>query len=199
MQDEQEITQQESLAIIQSMINKAKSRFSENGHLYLFWGWLVLICNVSQFVLLHFMHSSRHYMVWFVCWAAVIYQMFYFSKKRRLKTVRTYTDEIIKYVWIVFLVNIILVTIVFGQVLGEKYYLMMGPVMFVIYAVPTFLSGVILRFKPLIIGGCSCWLIAIAALFIEGDYQLLLVSVAMIFAWIIPGYLLRERFKKSNT
>src|SRR6266700_3173502 len=183
MQDEQEITQQESLAIIQSMINKAKSRFSENGHLYLFWGWLVLICNVSQFVLLHFMHSSRHYMVLFVCWAAVIYQMFYFSKKRRLKTVRTYTDEIIKYVWIVFLVNIILVTIVFGQVLGEKYYLMMGPVMFVIYAVPTFLSGVILRFKPLIIGGCSCWLIAIAALFIEGDYQLLLVSVAMIFAW----------------
>jgi hypothetical protein len=28
------------------------------------------------------------------------------------------------------------------------------------------------------------------------DYQLLLVPVAMVIAWIIPGYLLRAKYKK---
>ena len=42
----------ESLALIESMINKAKDRFNEDGSLYLLWGWVVLLCSAAEFILL---------------------------------------------------------------------------------------------------------------------------------------------------
>jgi hypothetical protein len=39
---EEKFSPQESLQLIESMIDQAKSRFSENGHLYLLWGWIVI-------------------------------------------------------------------------------------------------------------------------------------------------------------
>ena len=42
--DTEKLSEQESLTIISNMINKAKGEFSENGHLYLLWGWVILIC-----------------------------------------------------------------------------------------------------------------------------------------------------------
>jgi hypothetical protein len=59
-------------------------------------------------------------------------------------------------------------------------------------------SGVVIKFKPLIIGGIGCWLLSIGTLFISYDYQLLMLSAAMVVAWIIPGYLLRAKYKKVN-
>jgi hypothetical protein len=68
----------------------------------------------------------------------------------------------------------------------------------VLYGIPTFLSGVILKFKPLSTGGFICWFLAVAAMFIPYEYQLLLLALAVACAWIIPGYLLRSKFKKEN-
>jgi hypothetical protein len=75
---------------------------------------------------------------------------------------------------------------------------MIDPLFLAIYGVPTFLSGIILRFKPLVWGGVSCWLLSVLSVIIPVEYHLLLVSAAMIVAWIVPGYLLRAKHKKSN-
>jgi len=39
--------------------------------------------------------------------------------------------------------------------------------------------------------------LALTAGFVFYDYQLLFVSTAVIIAWIIPGYLLRSKYKKQ--
>ena len=44
------LSAQESMNLISSMIHKAKNQFSENGHLYLLWGWTIFICSVFQFI-----------------------------------------------------------------------------------------------------------------------------------------------------
>ena len=63
---------------------------------------------------------------------------------------------------------------------------------------PVFLTGVIVRFKPLIIGGIACWILCIISTFIKNyDYQFLLIPVAMLVAWIIPGYELRSKYKQQ--
>jgi hypothetical protein len=63
---------------------------------------------------------------------------------------------------------------------------------------PVFLTGVIVRFKPLILGGITCWVLCIISTFIKSyDYQFLLIPVAMLVAWIIPGYMLRSRYKQQ--
>lgn len=198
MQDEQ-ISGSESMLIIQNMINKAKNQFSENGFMYLLWGWAVLLCGLAQFVLLHFFQSPNHYFVWFFTWVVLIFQIFYLRKERRTRRVHTYTEDIIKYVWICFVVVIFLAAFLLGRIIGPEYYRHMNPMLLIVYGIPTFLSGIILRFRPLVFGGISCWLLSIAAAFIPYDYQILLLCAGVLFAWIIPGFLLRARYKKENS
>lgn len=197
MQNDKSFTHVESLALIESMINKATNRFNEDGFLYLLWGWVVLLCSVAEFILLRIQYE-KHYLVWMLTWAAVIYQIFFLRRKRRRQTVRTYTDDILKYVWITFVVSMFLSGFLFGRILGDSYYKMIDPVFLLLYGMPTFLSGIILRFKPLIRGGIGCWLLSILCTVIPIQFQLLLVSTAMIIAWIIPGYLLRSKYKQVN-
>jgi len=189
---------QQSLAVIHSMIETAKNQFSENGHLYLLWGWIVFICSLAQFFLLSVFHSPYHYMVWMLTWLAFIYQIFYLIKEKRREKVRTYASRITGFVWIVFVILMFLFAFLFGNELGNNYYKVMSPGFLALYGMPTFLSGIILKFRPLILGGIGCWLLSIIALYTPYNYQLLLLSVAMIIAWIIPGYLLRTKYKKVN-
>ena len=105
---EENLSGSQSLELIQSMINRARNQFSENGHLYLVWGWVVLICSIAEFILIHFLDYPQHYLVWMLTWLAVIYQFFYFYKNRKKEKVKTYTGEIVSYVWITFVVLLLL-------------------------------------------------------------------------------------------
>lgn len=192
---EENISEKESLQIIESMINKAKNQFSENGHLYLLWGWTVLICSLSQFILMYFVNFEKHYLVWLATWLVFFYQIFYLRKERRRQIVRTYTDSIIGFVWITFVILMFLFGFLFGRVMGEDYYYFMYPGFLALYGMPTFLSGIILRFKPLVIGGICCWILSIVSAYTPADFQLLLIPVAMIAAWIIPGYRMKAKYK----
>lgn len=198
MQQENPLSEQESLALIESMINKAKNQFTETGHLYLLWGWVVLICSTGQFIMIQFMHTDKHYYIWFLTWIVAVYQVFYLGRKKKKEKVRTYTSEIIGYVWLSFVIAIFLITYIIGRGNNVVYFKTVYPVMFVLYGIPTFLSGIILRFRALVIGGIGCWVIAVIAPYFPFAYQLLLVAVIMIMAWIIPGYLLQARHKKTN-
>ena len=76
---EDQLNQNESLVIINQMINKARNQFTENGHLYLLWGWLILICSIGHFVMQNILHLEQFWMVWMLTWAGVIYQVIYIS------------------------------------------------------------------------------------------------------------------------
>ena len=185
----------ESLQVIHSMIEKAKNQFSENGHLYLLWGWVVFVCSMAQFILLKFVQSEKHYFVWFATCLAFAYQIFYLRKQNRRQRVKTYADRIIGFIWISFVVLMILIGFSIGRIGGEDYYKLISPAFLAMYGVPTFLCGILLKFQPLVIGGIGCWVLSVIAHFIPYDFQLLLLSVAMIIAWIIPGYILQKKYQ----
>lgn len=193
-----DLSHAESLTVIRAMINKAKDQFSENGHLYLVWGWAILICSIGHFVLMKFLEYEYASMIWMLTWGVVIYQTYYLWKQGKRKQVRTYTDDIIGWVWITFIILMFLFGFIFGRALGPQYYKYMNIGFLALYGMPTFLSGITLRFRPLIAGGIICWLLAILALFIFYEYHLLLLALAVIIAWIIPGYSLRARYKQIN-
>jgi uncharacterized membrane protein len=196
---EQQFSPEQSLTIIQSMIETARNEFSENGHLYLLWGWVVFICSIAEFILLSIFQYEHHYIVWMLTWVAFIYQIIYLVKEKRKKRVKTYTHSIIGFVWITFVILMFLFAFLFPEGLGVNYYRVITPAFLALYGMPTFLSGIILRFRPLILGGIGCWLLSIISLYTPYNYQLLLISAAMVIAWIVPGYMLRARYKKLNT
>ena len=195
---EENFTHAESLAVIRTMINKAKDQFSENGHLYLVWGWAILVCSIGHFVLIRFVEYEYASMIWLLTCAVIIYQAYYLWKQGKRTKVRTYTDDIIGWVWITFMILMFLFGFILGRALGPQYYKYMNIGFLALYGMPTFLSGITLRYKPLIAGGIACWLLAVLALFIFYEYHLLLLALAVIIAWIIPGYSLRARYKQIN-
>ena len=198
MTNDQGFTHTDSISVIQGMINKAKDQFSENGHLYLLWGWLVFFCSLGHFILIHIVKYEHHYIIWMLTWLLVIYQVFYLSRRSKTIKVRTYTDHIIGYVWLVFIILLFLIGFVIGMIMGGGYFIYINPLVLALYGAPTFLSGIILRFRPLVIGGIACWILSLAATVVPYDYQFLLLSLAMVMAWIIPGYILRARYNKAN-
>ncbi|CAN5518203.1 hypothetical protein BH10BAC2_BH10BAC2_24390 [soil metagenome] len=193
-----EFNPQQSLQLIESMINRAKDNFAEGGFMYLVWGWAVFILSLSQFILLHFFNYPYHYMVWMFSWLLLAYQLIYLRRKFKKQKVRTYTDYIISYVWITFMILIFLLGFLIGRLTTGEYYTHINPIVLALYGMPIFLTGIIMRFSPLIIGGIGCWILSILTTFIENyDYQFLMIPVAMLIAWIIPGYLLRAKYKKQ--
>src|SRR5688572_1322555 len=119
MEKETGFSHMDSLALIESMINKAKDRFNEDGAMYLLWGWVVLACSIAQFVLLRVQYE-KHYLVWMVTWIAFAYQAFFLRRKRRRTKVYTYTDDILRYVWITFVIIMFLNGFLFGVILGQE-------------------------------------------------------------------------------
>ena len=191
----EQFNEQQSLQLIESMINKAKNNFSESGTLYLLWGFVVFICGLYQFISLHFFNNSNSYYIWFLTWLVVIYQLFFLARRKKKETAKTYTADIIKFVWVCFVVSMFLFIYILTY---QKAYHSINPAKLVIYGMPTFLSGIILKFRPLIIGGISCWALSAGSVMVPYDFQLLFICTAVLLAWIIPGFLLRKKYLKQQ-
>lgn len=198
MENDNDFSPQQSLQLIESMINRAKDKFAEDGMMYLIWGWLVFICSLLQFLLLDVFQYPYHYIVWLATIPGFIYQYYYTNKKHKHRDVKTYTDYIIGFVWITFSILIVLLGFLIGFLTTGEYYSHIIHILLAVYGMPVFLTGIIVRFRPLIIGGITCWVLCIISTFINNyDYQFLLIPVAMMAAWIIPGYMLRARYKSQ--
>lgn len=193
--NEKTMTEAERFTLITGMINHAKNRFSETGHLYLLWGIVIFICCITQFIMIHYFSNVKAYYVWYLTWVVGIYQIYYLLKKKKKEKVRTYTDEIIGFVWLTFIICSFLLVYI---LIKKNAFNAINACVLVMYGMPTFLSGIILRFQPLKVGGFICWLLAISAMFTNYQYQLLLLAAAVVAAWIIPGFLLRAKYKKEN-
>lgn len=185
----------DSLLLIDNMINQAKNRFSENGFLYLLWGWVILICAVGHFILIKLQLFKHPEMIWISTWLTIIYQVIYLVRKRKEEIVKTYSEHIIGYVWMVFGISIGMISFILSKTDNWE---VMNALLLMLYGMPTFLSGVIMRFTALKVGGIICWSLSIVAVLVAPVYVLLLLAVAVIAAWIVPGYLLRKKFKNQQ-
>lgn len=191
---EMKMSESESMQLITSMINKAKNWYGETGLFYLIWGWVILFCCLTQFVSGYFFHSPKGNWVWLIAYAILIFQVIYTRRKKQFHRTRTYTREINSFVWISFFICLMLIIFICTSF---KRYELINPLLLVLYGIPTFLSGIIIKFKPLLLAGILCWILAFISPFVNPEYHVLLSALAMIAAWIIPGQLLRNKYKSE--
>ena len=188
-----ELTPKESIDLINEMIDGAKARMNENGFIFLFWGWLIIICAVSQLILLQMGYYEINFYPYFLAIPGGIYTAIIESRKTRHKNSAYYTDTVMSGLWITAGVNIFIIAFIFSPVLK------MSPVPFIliILALATVVSGTVIKFKPLIWGGIVCNAAGIASVFIPYSYDPLLVIIAILAADLFPGYILRSKYKKT--
>ena len=53
-------------------------------------------------------------------------------------------------------------------------------------------------FRPMQYGAACCLVLSLTAFHVPFDYQLLLLPLSLILSYIIPGHMLRKRFKEMN-
>lgn len=184
--EEKLMTGEESLKVITSMINKTRVNVTQSSFHLLFWGWLIFACSLSEFLLYKFTNITNAWFVWFFVIPGVFVSMIYGFTKGRKASLHTYAEGIYVWVWMAFLIASVVLFIVHSSQMESvsKYILLIA-------AMPTFISGIILKFKPLIWGGVSMWVLALTAHFGGETISSLAVPVAVITGYLIPGYILR--------
>lgn len=186
---EEEFSPQQSLQLIHSMISKTKANLGENRFYFLFWGWLTFCAILLQFTLKVIFAYPHHYLVWLLMIPAGIYTGIYASRHhRRGSSARTWVGDSMSYLWSGVGISFFILSVIISQSKGG--WLNAWPFFILFYGLGTYVSGRILQFRPLVIGGVINWVLALAALLVPYDYQMLLAAAAIFTSYIIPGHLL---------
>ena len=185
----EQFSPQQSLQLIQAMIDKTKSNMGANRFYFLLWGWTILGAILLQYFLKVVVEYKHHYLVWlvtFVTWTITILRNKRDDKRRGVKT---YIGESIGYLWMGVGISFFIMSIIISVSIG---WLHAWPFMILMYGLGTFISGKILQFQPMVIGGILNWVIAAGCAFVPYNYQLLLAAVAVITSYLIPAYLIKK-------
>ena len=185
---------EDGLKTIYAMIQSAKSTIGENYRYYLLWGYLVLATSLLEFILIKLIGYEKHYVVWpaLMPLGALISGFWAFRQKRLSKS-KTHIGNVMGYLWGGWLICFLLLML-FANL--QAAYGSILPVALAMYGLGIFVSGGVVDFKPLIIGGIISWVAAVLAYFQPYTLQLLIMSSVVIVSYIIPGHLLRRLSKK---
>jgi hypothetical protein len=182
------MTGEESLRIITEMINKTKVNIRQGSFHLLFWGWLIFACSLSEYLLMKFTDFTHPYYVWFFVIPGAFVSMIYGFVTGRKEKVHTYADMIYMWTWLGFLLAAIVLFIIHSKSMET-----IAPYILLLAGLPTFVSGFIIKFRPLIAGGICFWVIALIANFAGPSIAPLCTPVAMLTGYLIPGYMLKNK------
>ena len=193
--EEQKITEQESLQLIQQMIQVAKADYRENGDGWLIWGWLLFIASVSSGVLSYLQIKGYIGWIWtgMLIVGMLLYIFFHVLKKKDEK-VKTYVQELLDRIGTGFFISLFAIVaagFIINSSYGFGYY-------YILYAFWMYIHGSAIRFRPLIIGAFVNWIAAIAIFLLTDIAQIMAVSAfAVLVGYLIPGYMLRAEYRKK--
>ena len=193
--DKTTFTPEESFNIINKAISNFKMNYKESAKNFLLWGWILSLASFSNFIILKILHNKEAYELmglyslgnWVVFGIIGFVILFFMDRKiNKDKKVYSHLDSYIKKLWTVAAASFFIAII-----LCIKLEIAPPPIMLLIAGIATTTSGLLIKFRPMIIGGMSFFIFSIATTFVSNEYIALIVGVAIICGYLIPGYLLK--------
>jgi hypothetical protein len=186
-----QLTPSESLAIIQTMVNKSRNSIKNESVFYLLWGWLVFSAAILHYLGQFVFGIQESPLVWAILMplGGVASAIIGFKKSKSGEKNVGYPDKVISVTFLGFL-GAIAFTILLGALKG---WVVAYPVFMMLYGWVCIISGAVLRFKPFIFGGIAALFLAVLALFFTFDFQLLLLAAAIVVSYLIPAHMLRNQ------
>ena len=196
MPNDQQLSNEKSLAIIQQMISQAKTNLTDNGISWLLWGSMLILASVSTFVFIN-IGSGNLFLGWDIFGAVTIVLLGYDAFKPKRKKVKTYVDDLMRMVDIGFFIClfVIILSINISVSPNEGFGFML-----MAFAFLMLIKGGAVRSKALMVGAVVNWAGAIA-IFINKDfkYDMLIMAAAVLIGYIIPGLILWAEYKSLST
>lgn len=207
---EKQLSERESLQLIQQMITMAKKEQRDDGRGWIVWGWLLFLTSLltvanirfGWFETFFFWNAFGVLTIVLFIYEAVANRFF-----KRSARVKTYTGDLFARLntgFFICLIFIIVAINVGSREVGRKYGVMdmtfvnIGFALLInIYAFWILIYGTALNFRPSVIGAYAAWAFGIVALFVlDFEKVMLLQAGAVLVGYIIPGHLANREFKR---
>ena len=197
--EDRELSQEESLLLIEQMIQTAKQEQKDDGKSWIIWGWMLFTVSLLTIANLNF-HWYNTFFFWNLFGVATIiiflFQSVRFFFVAKPKKVRTYTKDLFGRLNVGFFISLMLIII--GMNVGippTKGF----PLLISLYAFWILIYGSALNFKPSIIGAYVTWAFAIAGMFVKTFEPVMAMhALGVLFGYIIPGHIAHKEFKKLH-
>lgn len=214
MANEKKMTEQESLRLITEMIQKAKASVHERGTSAILWGTVTAIAGLLNFAQLYF-NFSIGFDIWLIALFAIVPQVYISIKEGKERTVINHHDKAIDTIWLVYGISIGAIVFYINVVpdvtrhvfasqqmdLGTGipvHIYSASSIFLVLYAIPTLATGIITKFKPMMVGGIISYVLFIISCYIPTMWDMLLLGIAGLLNWLIPGLILRKLYLKAK-
>ena len=189
---------QQELQVVKEMIQKTKQKAVDRGAFFLMWGSLVAIACFATFFLTEL---NQETLVW-LPWATLmpigmiisIFLMRRYSKKSKYTS---YAESAYNSVWLA--CGIAFFIVVFMDSISPLFSTgAIYPVISLIAGIGIFASGGIMEWTSLKIGGLFWWAGAVTMMLVPTHYHPLIMAIVIIPGHLIPGYLLKRQFSRSE-
>ena len=190
----------QSLLVIKEMIQVSKNKFKRDGILFVVWGWILffnyffLNYLTNVLVVTHQLMQIIHVLRILLPVSGIAYSVYYIFSQR--KKVQTYIGISLRYVWLSLFLSMVLVNLIQFNVLGNINFELQHPIFMVFIAFAVIVTGGILRYRLIIIGGIVFAALAYTASYFKLQEQLLIESIAWVIAFIIPGHIIYANREK---
>ena len=192
---EKALNPEESLRVIRESIDLAKNNLSENGFQFLLWGWLVVLACTADYYLAVILQHPKHYMAWLlmVVVGMPVSLIYEWRRDKREPGARSLIQDWYGRVWMAFGISLFLVIALVVPAHQSPV-----PFILVLAGFATFVSGDLLRFRPLQYGALAMWAGAGACLALAPPEHLLVQAAATVLGYLIPGYLLNAKVRQHH-
>jgi len=181
-----ELSNQQRLEMISDMIHQAKSSVAKGGSKQiLLWGWVIAIANFSHYAL-ESLAISQAYLVWLIVFPVAIYSAV-LGARRKSSTSMGHIDRMYGQVWLSVGVSIFITLILMKEL---NYF--HNPIILSFAGVGMYVTGKLLRFRPIIMGSIVLWLCALLEWQLPIASHYLVSGIAIVLGYLIPGYLLQR-------
>lgn len=202
--ENQQLNEQESIKIIAQMIQNTQERMKKNSGLpFLIWGYGTIIISLAVWYLLLSTGNPYYNFIWFALPAICTPLTIAVTRKADSEGyIKTYIDRVTGYIWIIFGIGGFLVSILPGILVNItsirfNYF----PILFIVLllmGMGTALTGLVIKFKPCIIGGIVAMILSFLVLIFTGVNSILVFAGLFIPMMIIPGHILNHTSKKGE-
>lgn len=194
MQNDQPLSNEKSLEIIQQMISQAKTTITDDGMGWLIWGTMNILASVCTYIFIE-VDAENIFLGWNIFGIVTIVLLTYSLFKPKRKVVRTYIGDLLRLVDIGFIVCIFLIILAINVAVSPNSgfgFLLM------IFGFLMLIKGGAIKSRSLMIGAAVNWLGAIAMFFNkEFKYDMLIMAAAVLIGYIIPGIILWQQNRKA--
>ena len=192
---EKPLNEKESLEIITRMIRNTQQKLERGaGAPMLIWGYATIIGTIAVWIAVKLTMSYSYNYLWFLI--PIIGVTGILLRKKQPEGVRTYVDKVVRYIWLVlggtgFALSML-------SIMSSMWKLPILFIIIIIMGMGSVLTGLVISFRPMVIGGIVGLLIGVAHYLIPGyDAKMCTFALAFVVMYIIPGHILNYKAKKA--